>query len=33
VHNLGALMVGGAQEFYRASDPRQVGQSWAMQYA
>lgn len=33
VHHLGALMVGGAQAFYRARDPRQVAQKWAMGYA
>jgi len=33
IHNMGALMVGGAQEFYRAKDPREVAQRWALQYA
>lgn len=32
VHNLGALMVGGAQAFYRADDPALVAQKWADEY-
>jgi len=33
IANMGALMVGGAQEFYRAKDPRDVAYRWALGYS
>lgn len=32
VHNIGALLVGGAQAFYRSDDPAGVAKRWASEY-